>query len=376
MAGIPWQRWRYKVELATIRELLLSAGDPEGDPDELLVWHDFMIEHDEAELAASALDRAYGLRPEDSQIAARRKTALDELAEEAFGIRFRYIPPGTFLMGSNTGDLDEQPVHPVMLGGYWMSETPITWTKYCELMGWEPPPDGYLKSDRVDIEDRSDEERAQGFSLGEANKIRRGYCDNQTFEEMREDDALPYDQRKYDRRPMVAVSWQNAMDLGERMTGLAADSGLQRAFNLPTEQQWEKAARGGLIQNEYAWGDDPPTHDLCDFDHADHWEVGVPTDFPPNGYGLYGMSGGVWEWVLDIYDALAYHDLGTDDGTIVHPLERVLRGGSWLDCADAMRVAFRMSRLSNEEGQTRLNQHHTPGIGFRLCMTTSEPVSS
>ncbi|MCL4256680.1 MAG: SUMF1/EgtB/PvdO family nonheme iron enzyme, partial [Anaerolineae bacterium] len=94
------------------------------------------------ELAGIAYDRAYGLAPTHEAIQRARATLLDRLAIVEHGMVFRYIPAGIFLMGSDVGDPDEAPVHPVQLDAYWLSETPISWVKYCELMGFRPPPDG------------------------------------------------------------------------------------------------------------------------------------------------------------------------------------------------------------------------------------------
>ena len=92
--------------------------------------------------AASALDQAFGLDPDNPAIRQRRQRLLDRLSLNEHGIAFRYVPAGTFLMGSEQGDADERPVHAVRLGHFWISETPVSWATYCRVMEWEPPPVG------------------------------------------------------------------------------------------------------------------------------------------------------------------------------------------------------------------------------------------
>jgi sulfatase modifying factor 1 len=90
--------------------------------------------------------------------------------------------------------------------------------------------------------------------------------------------------------------------------------------------------------------------------------------FPPNGYGLYAMSGGVWEWTSDWYDAESYRESPTGDPR--DPEEgaaKVLRGGSWTDCAEAVTVSFRMARESSSWKTGEWGQHLAPNIGFRIC---------
>src|SRR4051794_34821047 len=90
--------------------------------------------------AATDFDCAFGMDPEDEEVARGRSALLDRLAVVEHGLVFRYIPTGILLMGSDSGDPDEAPVHAVLLLGYWLSETPVSWAAYCHLMGWEPPP--------------------------------------------------------------------------------------------------------------------------------------------------------------------------------------------------------------------------------------------
>lgn len=107
----------------------------------------------------------------------------------------------------------------------------------------------------------------------------------------------------------------------------------------------------------------------------------LPRSLPPNGYGLYGMSGGVWEWTFDRYDACYYTksprrnpsgptvSAGSRIAALLgagEPVQRVLRGGSWADAAGAVTVSFRMSRAASSWRGKQFFTHFYPNIGFRL----------
>jgi sulfatase modifying factor 1 len=176
----------------------------------------------------------------------------------------------------------------------------------------------------------------------------------------REDPDHPY---TYDEKPVVGAAWVAVQDL------CAAVSTAEVLYRLPTEAEWEKAARGGRIGCPYPWGMDPPSADCCDFNRFEQFAIQHARRFPPNGYGLYAMSGGVWEWTADWYDAHYYEEsprrapTGPAEG-----VEKVLRGGCWADCAEAVTVSFRMSRKPD----TRMS----PCIGFRLCRVEGRPRSA
>jgi formylglycine-generating enzyme len=341
---------------------------------------------DDLRTAATAYDRAYTLDPVDAEVARERRALLERLAVVEHGIRFRYIPAGTSLVGSATGEPDERPVHPVRLGDYWLAETAVSWATYCDLAGWTPPPTG-LPTERVDRRpgDRVDAE----WFVREANKIRLQYCEDATTKATdwhahaprhdwvnmgtgtavdswslfgrpaRDDPRRPW---RYDRKPMVAVAWQDAQDMCARLT--TSDVW----YGLPTEAEWERAARGGLAGRTYPWGDEPPTPDRCDFDRFDEFAILPMRRLPPNGYGLYGMAGSVWEWTADWYDAQYYaaspasDPTGPPDGE-----EKVLRGGSWADCGSVVTASFRMSRGSKAWRDAGWGPHLAPNIGFRIC---------
>jgi sulfatase modifying factor 1 len=167
-----------------------------------------------------------------------------------------------------------------------------------------------------------------------------------------------------ERYPVVHVSWNDA-------SAFARWSG-QR---LPTEAEWEYAARGGLEQKLYPWGDKlrPNGEHLCniwqgEFPAHDTGEDGYagtcPVDaFPPNGFGLYSITGNTWEWCADWFDA-TFHRTGNRHNP-QGPLQgtgRVMKGGSFLchkSYCNRYRVAARTSNTPDSS---------TSNIGFRCAL--------
>lgn len=144
-------------------------------------------------------------------------------------------------------------------------------------------------------------------------------------------------------QPVVGVSWHDAVAYAE-----------WAGKRLPTEAQWEKAARGGLVDRKFPWGDTDPDGTQCNFadkntsrtwsdkNADDGYEYAAPVgSYPPNGYGLYDMTGNVWEWCADWYESF-----------------RVLRGGNFSNDADPLLVASR--RFSEPDATSH-------SIGFRCA---------
>jgi len=354
--------------------LFLEHGD-KGDVDELFMIAKKLEQKNELRIAATAYDRAFGLDPENKEIASSRRELLERLAITEHGIKFCYIPAGSFLMGSELGELDEQPVHPVRLDDYWLSETPITWLTFCELMDWYPPTNvllsiNGLKDDEVTAVWYAGNPKEQWIkseedpydTVKEENKVRFEYCTRE-----KNPDISFHPDETFDEKPMVAISWKRVLELTERL------STNKIIYRLPTEAEWEKAARGGLINCKYPWGDKAPSEQLCDFNRFEIYNFNLSIlpmkSFSPNHYGLYDLAGSIWEWTNDWYDACYYKESPTDQPTgPVSGQEKVLRGGSWADCADAMTVSFRMSRKSRGWSPTEgWSPHMSPNIGFRLC---------
>ena len=133
--------------------------------------------------------------------------------------------------------------------------------------------------------------------------------------------ASIYEYSPTDKHPMIYVSWYDA-------TAYAKWVGKR----LPTEKEWEFAARGSLVGKEFPWGDDfGVARDYANYDGIrgkDKWKYCAPVgSFRPNGYGLFDMLGNVFEWCQGWF--------GSDQ------ISRVLRGGSWLYDSYLLRVAFR-----------------------------------
>ena len=157
-----------------------------------------------------------------------------------------------------------------------------------------------------------------------------------------------FDYSPTDQHPVVGVSWHDAMAYARWANK-----------RLPTEAEWEKAARSGLISEKYPWGN------AIDASKANYDEnVGATTTpvdrYPPNAYGLHDMAGNVWEWCLDEYDATFYARSPRRNpfsrGSITETVnnfksvksERVLRGGAWVNTAQFVRTAAR-DRLNPSE---------------------------
>lgn len=334
----------------------------------------------ELQRVADALDAA--VRDGDASKRAELDSVLTRLVRHDHELEWRYVPGGIFWMGSERGEPDERPVHSVRLDGFWMTAVPVSWEAACRLRGWQAPPVGMPEEELP---------RDGLFALHMETRIRLTYCEDQTTCAMdwhahdpsrervwssggeshtsqelfgvppRLDPSAPY---TYADKPMVAVSWQAARELAEHL------SSLDVAIDLPSEAQWERAARGLHTNARYPWGDEDPDPSRCDYDGFARLHVARSRSLPPNDYGLFGMSGGVWEWCLDGYDATFYRRSPDTDPVCAlesNDPQYVLRGGSWTDDARACTVSFRMgleSRHWRDGGGCRM-----PNVGFRLVLT-------
>lgn len=252
----------------------------------------------------------------------------------------RTIPAGSFQMGM-AGGIDNL-LHTVTLDSFWISPHEVTNDEYrlfCELTDHPFPQEGGAL------------QAPQGYFLNFPNY------------------------------PVVGVSWWDAIaycNWLSKVAGLEPCYNLEtgsydstkNGFHLPTEAQWEKAARGGLNQMLYPWGNDSPVN-RSNYNGYSGYLLSLMADFGngrgtlpadslgENGYGLKNMAGNVWEWCNDWYDRNYYSNspnknpLGPDSGT-----EKVVRGGAWNSSEIYIQCAFR-ERFAPEI--TRYD------IGFRIA---------
>ena len=233
------------------------------------------------------------------------------------GVTFtmKYVEGGTFQMGGNDreSDDDEKPIHSVTLSSYYICETEVTQALWKAVMG-------------TSVRQQRDKANPSWLMRGEGNDYPMYYVSYNEFV----NDFLP--------------------ELN-RMTG--------RHFRLPTEAEWEYAAKGGQksVGNKYAgsYGIDKVAWYAGNSGEQTH---PVKTKFP-NELGLYDMSGNVWEWCTDWYGDYSSGAQANPKGPSIGSV-RVLRGGSWNYNASYCRVSLRI----NGDPISRYGDN-----GFRLALT-------
>ena len=207
------------------------------------------------------------------------------------GLEYVWIPPGEFLMGAAPGDgeayPDEKPQHPVRISkGFWLGKTPVTVATYKRF----------------------------------AKETRRSMPGPPSFNPSWEKED----------HPIVNVSWDDAQPY-------CAWAGVR----LPTEAEWEYAARGGKEGLKYPWGNEISPNRA---NYAENHKGTTPVlKFAvQNDWGLHDMAGNVWEWVADCYgDDYYKQKSGTDPVGPSSGADRVVRGGSWFFFPRNVRVSVR-----------------------------------
>lgn len=203
------------------------------------------------------------------------------------------IPAGSFLMGSEMGQDCERPIHRVWVDEFCLAATQVTNAEYSRFLsatGAAEPP----------------------------------FWNDQNFNDP--------------QQPVVAVSWFEAAAYCE---WLSRESG--RMFRLPTEAEWERAARGGVEGKLYPWGDAVP-QSLPNYDSR--WKTGPErvAEYEPNAFGLFNMCDNVHEWCSDWYENDYYSQApernphGPERGT-----RKASRGGSWRHHIKVSRCSARSS---------------------------------
>lgn len=222
------------------------------------------------------------------------------------------IPAGEFVMGAVDGEDDQLPAHTVDVDAFLMSVTPVTNAQYARFV-------------------RQTNHRAPAIydlplvvTAGGPARERNFRATSQPYVWT---DGEPAPDRSL--HPVTFVRWADAVAY---CAWLSSETG--RTVRLPTEAEWEKAARGGAKDQRYPWGnrlDRNLANFLTDPSlRATHGTTRCGT-YPANNFGLYDMAGNVWQWVADWYDPRYYiaSPFENPAGPPVGAL-RVLRGGSWL----------------------------------------------
>ncbi|KQV80494.1 formylglycine-generating enzyme family protein [Rhizobium sp. Root1220] len=296
-----------------------------------------------------------------------------------------WIPGRTFLMGSNDHYPEEAPAHAVQVDGFWIDEAPVTNRQFGEFVrdtGYvtfaEIPPDPRDYPDALPQMLRPGSlvfhqpKRVSGPDISQWWTFKFGATWRRPV------GGLSDLRGKLDH-PVVHVAYCDAK-------AYAAWAGL----DLPTEAEWELAARGGLDEVEFAWGSELMPDGVL---MANTWQGTFPTQttkpagrertsavrsFPPNGYGLYDMIGNVWEWTSDYWSirhptpaakscCLPQNPHNGDVDTSYDPAQRiriarrVLKGGSHL-CAPNYCRRYRPSARHAEPEDTS-----TSHVGFRCA---------
>jgi len=263
--------------------------------------------------------RAKGVSVATSSASGSTKTRQPDGAEMVL------VPAGAFARGSNDGDPDEQPVRQITLSAFWVDKTEVTTAMYAKCVeagGCKPA----AATDRF------------------CNRGKDGR----------------------EQHPINCVRWDQA-DIYCKWAGA----------RLPTEAEWEKAARGADGRT-YPWGNDPPScqyaiwYDAETETHAcgelGSWRVGSKPD-GASPYGAVDMAGNVWEWVADGYEAGFYGSSpDTDPRGPEKGAYRVLRGGGFGNDGEG--------KLRSSERFKFFSANQTSGIGFRCAMSAADPSST
>ncbi|MDX6326523.1 MAG: formylglycine-rating enzyme, partial [Nocardioidaceae bacterium] len=295
-----------------------------------------------------------------------------------------WIPAGTFRMGSDRHYPEEAPAREVAVKGLWFSRTPVTnaeFSAFVEATGYQTVAERPL--DAADFPGAPKANLVPGSMVfvmtpGPVNlrHISQWWRWTPGASWCR-----PYgpdsDLEGREDLPVAHVAFEDAVSYAD-WAGL----------DLPTEAEWERAARGGAEDAAYTWGDDAEQQGerLANYWHGDFpWRAvkgyGAPTpvgSFEPNGYGLFDMAGNVWEWTTDWYSdrrsddhpaCCVPHDPrgGSEVGSLdprqpqFRTPRKVIKGGSFL-CADSYCRRYRPAARRPQAVDTGMSH-----IGFRCC---------
>jgi len=283
-----------------------------------------------------------GALPQDVRI------NLAEYRDPVTGMEFVLVKGGCYEMGDTFGDAGlkhEKPVHEVCVDDIYIGKHEVTVGEFRKFVS----DTGY----------RTEAEKGDGCTVYQGDKWKKEGDKNWRNPGFSQGD----------RHPVVCVSWNDTKVFTDWLKGKTG-----RNYRLPTEAEWEYAARSRGKNYKYSWGNGGPAGNLADLSHKRQfpnrpWPIWEGYDdgyvftapvgaFPPNELDLYDMSGNVWEWVPDWYDENYYKNSpknnpqGAESGSL-----KVLHGGSWTGTPRDGRAARRV--MYDPAGRY-------VGVGFRL----------
>lgn len=310
----------------------------------------------------------------------------------------RWVPVGEFTMGTDAAESmpNERPAHRVRVNGFWLDEHPVTnaeFRRFVEAAGYTTTAE--RKPDWEEIRKQvppgtpkpPDDQLVPG-SLVFTPPATPVPLDNLAAwwrwvpgASWKQPEGPGSSIEGRDDHPVVQISWADA-DAYAKWIGK----------RLPTEAEWEYAARGGLEGQRYWWGNEShpggrhmantfqghfPDHQTTEDGYAGTSPVGR---FPANGYGLHDMAGNVWQWTQDLYSATEFADRAsqglcdnptgptrTFDPADPYSERRVIKGGSFL-CHESYCESYRPSARRGTPPDTGSSH-----VGFRLAMSSAPP---
>lgn len=250
-----------------------------------------------------------------------------------------WIPSGTFMMGNDEGFPDERPAHERKVEGFYMDRHEVTNRQFASFVaatGYATVAERPL--DPEDFPELPPDQRKPGALV--LDGVDWSFVAGANWRHPQGPGSSIEDRMDH---PVVQVAWDDAVAYAK-----------WAGKRLPSEAEWEYAARGGMNQ-KYIWGDAEPAGQ-ANIGVGDKFTLTAPVEtYAPNGYGLHDMAGNVWEWCADAYDAAAYRKAGGTGETD----ERVIRGGSFL-CFPETCQGYRPSARMKSTRDTGLMH-----VGFR-----------
>jgi len=296
-----------------------------------------------------------------------------------------WIDGAEFTMGSDEHYPEEAPARRVRVDGFWIDATTVTNRQFGDFVRET----GYATVAERPLDPRD-------FPGAPAENLQPG---SMVFTGTRGPVNLRHLSQWWAWVP--GASWRHPLGPGSSLANRAQHPVVHVAFDdaaayaewagqrLPTEAEWELAARGGLDGARYTWGDDPETEPLANYWHGDfpwrsrpgYGRTAPVGSFPPNGHGLHDMAGNVWEWTSDWYarpeaDGGCCAPANPAGGTAAASIDpaqpfsvprRVVKGGSFL-CADSYCMRYRPAARRPQAIDTGMSH-----IGFRCAGDSNEP---